>query len=84
MTKRKYIEDAALVIDGRVKALEAEMARDRARGNMTLASDVAAVQEAKHLARLIRSLKIGNYRDPYAAASDHWIHGRAADNLNLD
>lgn len=81
--KRKYIEDAALVIDGRVKVLEAEVARDRERGGMTLASDIAAIQEAKHLARLIRSLKIGNYRDPYAAACDHWNHGRAADNVNL-
>lgn len=86
MSKRKFIEDAALVIDGRVKALEAELARDVARGvdASSLAGDRAAIMEAKHLARLVRSLKIGNYRDPYMAASDHWSHGRAADNLNRD
>lgn len=84
MSKRKFIEDAALVIDGRVAVLEAELARDRERGNGSLAGDIAAIQEARHLARLIRSLKIGGYRDPYAAASDHWAHGRAADNMNLD
>lgn len=81
--KRKYIEDAALVIDGRVAVLEAELERDKAAGNTaSWASDRAAIMEARHLARLIRSLKQGSYRDPYKAAFDHWNHGRAADNLN--
>lgn len=81
--KRKFLEDAARVIDGRVAALEAELQRDIAKGlTMNLASDRAAIGEAKHLARLIRSLKIGPYRDPYKTASDHWNHGRASDNAN--
>jgi hypothetical protein len=48
----------------------------------SLASDRAAIMEARHLARLIRSLKIGSYKDPYKAAINHWDHGRAADNMN--
>jgi hypothetical protein len=81
--KRKFIEDAALVIDGRVAALEAELQKDMAKGlTASLASDRAAIMEARHLARLIRSLKIGSYKDPYKAAINHWDHGRAADNMN--
>lgn len=76
--KRKFIEDAALVIDGRVASLKAELARDEARGT-ALASDSAAIAEAEFCARMIRSLNLGPYRDPYAAAYDHWNHSRLPD-----
>lgn len=81
MSKRKFIEDAALVIDGRVAALEAEVARDRERNpaGLSLSSDIAAIQEARHLARLIRSLKIGTYRDPYKAACEPWPRRRQSE-----
>lgn len=82
--KRKYLEDAARVIDGRVTALEAELERDIAAKKPWVASDRAAIQEAKHCARLIRSLKQGSYRDPYRTAMTHFNHGRAADNANRD
>ena len=85
--KRKFIEDAARVIDGRVAALEAELERDKDKAwisRESRACDRAAIGEARHLARLIRSLKIRPYRDPYKTAQDHWNHGRAADNANLD
>lgn len=83
--KRKFIEDAARVVDGRVVALEAELARNiDAKQTVCIASDRAAIMEAKHLARLIRSLKRAPYRDPYKAACDHWNHGRAGDDQNRD
>ena len=83
-SKNDYLEDAALVIDGRIAALTAELKRDAAidKNNPCLPQDRAAIGEARHLARLIRSLKQGNYRDPYKTAQEHWNHGRAADNLN--
>ena len=81
MTKAKYLEDAALVIDGRVEALTAEFKRDMERGveASKLAPDRAAILEAKHLSRLIRSLKKSTYRDPYAAARSNWDSGRVSD-----
>lgn len=82
MGKAKYLEDAALVIDGRVATLELELEHDVANGEPWVASDRAAIQEAKHLARLIRSLKQSPYRNPYEAARDHFNHGRACDNMN--
>lgn len=79
MSKAKYLEDAALVIDGRVKALEKELERDIARGvePSRTAPDRAAIMEAKYLARLIRALKSGRYSDPYAYAKDRWNKGQA-------
>lgn len=77
--KRKFIEDAARVIDGRVAALKAELARDEARGRTGIetASDRAAILEAEHCARLIRSLGKAPYRgDPYEAAVKRWSTGR--------
>lgn len=69
--KRKFIEDAALVIDGRVAVLKAELARDEAMGRTGIetASDRAAILEAQHCARLIRALAHKSYRgDPYDIA----------------
>jgi len=69
--KRKFVEDAALVIDGRVAALKAELARDEAMGRTGIetASDRAAILEAEHCARLIRALGSAPYRgDPYDIA----------------
>lgn len=77
--KTKFIEDAARVIDGRVAVLEAEFQRDQAKqSDVSNAADRGAIMEAKHLATLIRSLKLRPYRgDPYIIARDHWSHGRA-------
>ena len=77
--KAKFIEDAARVIDGRVAALEDELAHQKGRqSDVATAADRAAIMEAKHLAALIRSLKLRPYRaDPYRVAHDHWAHGRA-------
>jgi len=77
--KRKFIEDAARVIDGRVAALKAELARDEAKGRagIATASDRAAILEAEHCARLIRSLGRAPYRgDPYEVANKRWSTGR--------
>lgn len=76
--KRKFIEDAARVIDGRVAVLKAELARDEANGRTSIetASDRAAILEAEHCARLIRCLGTAPYRgDPYAAAWYRWTRG---------
>lgn len=76
--KRKFIEDAARVIDGRVVELEAELARDEARNPQPtfLASDRAAIAEAKHCARLIRKLLLAPYRgDPHKVAHKRWSTG---------
>lgn len=78
--KRKFIEDAARVIDGRVVALKAELARDEASGRAkyyNAAADRAAIAEAEHCARLIRALGKAPYRgDPYEAAFKRWSTGR--------
>lgn len=71
--KRKFIEDAAKVIDGRVAALKAEYEREAAKSEPPsyLASDRAAILEAELCARLIRQLGRGPYRgDPYEVAKD--------------
>lgn len=77
--KRKFIEDAARVIDGRVAALKAELARDQVRGRTppSLAADKTAILEAEHCARLIRGLSKVPYRgDPYEVAVKRWKGGR--------
>jgi len=77
--KRKFIEDAARVIDGRVVALKAELARDEAKGRtgVETASDRAAILEAEHCARLIRALGKAPYRgDPYEVACKRWSTAR--------
>jgi hypothetical protein len=79
--KRKFIEDAAKVIDGRVAALKAELARDMERELLpsTINSDRAAILEAEHCARLIRALARAPYRgDPYEVAKTalHRADGR--------
>lgn len=69
--KTKFIEDAALVIDGRVKALKEELALNP--DNPCAASDRAAIIEAEHCARMIRSLARAPYRgDPYTVACERW------------
>ena len=75
--KRKYLEDAALVIDGRVAALEAEYEVVQQRqSDTTNAADRAAIAEAKHCARLIRSLALRPYRGcPYSEANARWLRG---------
>lgn len=77
--KRKFIEDAARVIDGRVAALKAEFERVQAtQSTITNAADRAAIAEAEHCARLIRSLAIRPYRnDPYQVAHERWSRGEA-------
>lgn len=77
--KAKFIEDAALVIDGRLMRLREEYDRVNAKQSaVSNAADRAAIAEAEHCARLIRSLKLRPYRgDPYMAAHDRWNHGEA-------
>lgn len=77
--KRKFLEDAARVIDGRVAALRDEYDRvHKGQSDLSNAADRAAIAEAEHCARLIRSLALRPYRgDPYAAAYDRWNHGEA-------
>ena len=77
--KRKYIEDAARVIDGRVAALKAEYAAVSVnQSNLTNAADRAAIAEAEHCARLIRALGRRPYRgDPHAVALERWSRGEA-------
>lgn len=61
--KRKFIEDAARVIDGRVAELKWEYAREAAkRSDISNAADRAAIAEAEHCARLIRCLLRRPYR----------------------
>ena len=75
--KAKYLEDAALVIDGRVAALKAELEvmQDR-QSALTNACDRAAIAEAEHCARLIRALRRRPYRGhPYGHAIARWARG---------
>ena len=75
--KTKFLEDAARVIDGRVAALKSEYAEVLKRqSEISNAADRAAIAEAEHCARLIRSLKLRPYRgDPYAEAEARWSRG---------
>ncbi len=76
--KRKFIEDAALVIDGRVAALKAEYETAQHQQSASVnASDRAAIAEAEHCARLIRTLALRPYRGahPYAVARERWSKG---------
>lgn len=77
--KSKFIEDAALVIDGRVAALKAELEVMQSRqSEISNAADRAAIAEAEHCARLIRSLAVRPYRGhPYAIANERWARGEA-------
>ena len=77
--KRKHMEDAARVIDGRVAALKAELADMEARQPAVAnAADRAAIAEAEHCARLIRCLLVRPYRsDPYTVATNRWSRGEA-------
>lgn len=65
MSRMKQIENAALVIDGRVEALKRE-GEEFGYGP----GDRSAIAEAELLARMIRRLKQGPYRDPYKAAME--------------
>jgi hypothetical protein len=78
--KRKFIEDAAQVIDGRVAALEEEYKRvSPQQSALSNAADRAAIDEAKHCARLIRALAIRPYRgDPYKVAYECWNRGETS------
>ncbi|MEM6847409.1 MAG: hypothetical protein AAF580_04950 [Pseudomonadota bacterium] len=80
--RRTGLEDAAALIDQRVAGLRAELERDEARGDTThvvLCSDRAALMEAEHLARLIRSLASAPYdakaHSPYDVARGRIGHG---------
>lgn len=76
--KRKFIEDAALVIDGRVADLKAEIERiELHHPNVDIsAADRAAILEAEHCARMIRTLAKAPYRDdPYKVAKERWAKG---------
>lgn len=80
--RRKFIEDAALVIDGRVAALKAELERETTRNPKApyLASDRSAIAEAELLAKMIRSLGLRPYRgDPYKVAWERWSRGEDPD-----
>lgn len=75
--KRKFIEDAARVIDGRVAALKAEYeAASPKQSALSNAADRAAILEAEHCARLVRALAIKPYRsDTYKVAYQRWNKG---------
>lgn len=76
--KRKFIEDAALVIDRRLAALKAEYETVHGKqSDITNAADRAAIAEAEHCARLIRTLASRPYRGahPYAVARERWSRG---------
>lgn len=77
--KRKYIEDAARVIDGRVAALKAEYENVMHRqSEISNAADRAAIAEAEHCARLIRCLSPRPYTgQPYKVAVDRWSRGES-------
>lgn len=77
--KRKYIEDAARVIDGRVAELKDELVRvSDKQPEFSNAADMAAILEAEHCARLIRALGLRPYRgDPYNVAREAWWRGEA-------
>lgn len=77
--KRKFIEDAARVIDGRVEELKKELARtmEHHPDALCLPGDRAAIAEAEHCARLIRTLGAAPYRgDPYKIAHARWGSGK--------
>lgn len=78
--KRKFIEDAARVIDGRVADLREELSRTSAeRSDLSNACDRSAILEAEHCARLIRALLRRPYRgNPYAVAKECWSKGEAS------
>lgn len=77
--KAKFIKDAVRVIEGRVEDLKAELERrekELPAYTFDLAGDRAAILEAEHLARLIRSLAVAPYhRDPYEIARERWAQG---------
>lgn len=77
--KRKYIEDAARVIDGRVADLKAELTREASkRSDISNAADQAAIAEAEHCARLIRCLVPRPYLgNPYKVAVERWCRGKS-------
>lgn len=77
--KKKFIEDAALVIDGRVAALKAELERHRKEMPKAVTiGDRAAILEAELCAGLIRTLLRDPYRgDPYKVARERWSKGEA-------
>jgi hypothetical protein len=77
--KRKYIEDAARVIDGRVAALKEEYERVAdTQADITNACDRAAIAEAEHCAQLIRCLSPRPYLgNPYKVAKERWSRGEA-------
>jgi hypothetical protein len=70
--KQKYIEDAALVLDTRAALLESTFnQKDTMQSAVSVAADLAAIAEARHCARLIRSLLQGRYAgNPYWAARE--------------
>ena len=77
--KRKFLEDAARVIDGRVAALKDEYARvSKGQLDITNACDRSAIAEAEHCARLIRALIKKPYRgDQYKVATEKWARGES-------
>jgi len=71
--KRKFIEDAALVIDGRIAALKREY-EEQPQARVT--GDRSAILEAEFCAKLIRKLADAPYRgDPYKTAWKRWAKG---------
>lgn len=80
MSKQKYLTDAAKLVDQRMDALERELAERPPSTERLRASDRAAIMEGRHLAKLIRSLRLCRYGDdPYGAARDNWARGQAND-----
>lgn len=80
--KRKFIEDAARVIDGRVAVLKAEFEEFDKRNGFEIAKacDRSAILEAEHCARLIRTLLMAPYHsDPYEVARRRWGKGKTHD-----
>jgi hypothetical protein len=77
--KRKFIEDAVRVIEGRIADLKAELLmKELLQPKVPSAADRAAILEAEHCARLVRALGLRPYRgDPYEVALDRWNHGEA-------
>lgn len=78
--KRKFIEDAARVIDGRVAVLKQELARSELDPeSVGISGDRAAIAEAELLAKMIRKLALKPYRDdPYEVAYKRWSSGKVA------
>ena len=76
--KKKFIDDAVRVIEGRVEDLEkkliAAVARDP--NSPSHGPDRAAIAEARHCARLISTLALAPYHsDPYQIAQKRWSKG---------